>query len=247
MRGWARGARAHWRTIAAYLALTFAIFALWNNILLVPFRVLTVFVHEAGHALAAILSGGRVIAIAIHADGSGLAVTQGGSALLIVSAGYLGSMLWGVIALGAAERLERPDRLVLLLALALAAVAILWVRPITGFGFGFCLVTAGLLAWAVREGHPALHRAMLRLVGLTSCLYALADLRREVFATRPAGSDASLMAELTGLPAWFWGIAWLGLALAIAAAFLRGIITPAPPRAPRARDARHRTALTPRP
>ena len=220
--------KAQWRTIAAYLAIAFAIFALWNNILLVPLRVLTVFIHEASHALAALATGGAVESIRIAPDGSGLCITVGGNAVAIVSAGYLGSMAWGLLMIGAAERLERPGRVLLAMTVLLTVVAVVWVRPLAGFGFFFCLVFAAGLAWAVLEGPRGLHVAILRIMGLTSCLYALADMRRDIFAARHPASDASLMAELTGLPPWFWGIAWLVMAFLIAAAFVRGMIAPPP-------------------
>lgn len=233
-----RGARARmsgmlgvvsgrWRTVAAYLAIAFAIFALWNNILLVPFRILTVFFHEASHAVAALATGGTVAAIHIHPGGSGAATIMGGNAMTIVSAGYLGSFVSGLALIAAAERLERPGRVLLAMSALLVVVAVIWVRPMIGFGFVFCLVSAMGFAWAALEGPRELHALLLRVLGLTSCLYALADLRRELFTTRHPASDASLMAELTGLPAWFWGFAWLALAFLIAAAFLRGMIAPA--------------------
>ena len=231
LAGWAGHLSRNWRIVIVYLALAFAIFALWNNILLVPLRMLTVFVHEVSHAFAAIATGGSVLGIALAPDGSGMCVTRGGNAMVIASAGYLGSIVWGLLMLGAAERLERPWRVLMAMAVLLALVALVWVRPMAGFGFVFSVLFAAGLVWASLEGARALHATLLRLMGLTSCLYGFADLRREVFARSPAGSDATLMAEMTGLPAWLWGVVWLVLAFLIAAAFMRGMIATPPSKA----------------
>src|SRR5690606_1088256 len=68
------------------------VFILWNipqlSLLLFPFRLFVTFVHEAGHGLAAILTGGRFLSFTILPNGAGFATTAGGSAALILSAGY---------------------------------------------------------------------------------------------------------------------------------------------------------------
>ena len=78
-----------------------------------PFRLLMTFVHEFGHGIAAILTGGHFESFVIHSDGSGLAYSAGGWRFIIIPAGYLGvaifaavliklgrSHRWGRIALG---------------------------------------------------------------------------------------------------------------------------------------------------
>jgi hypothetical protein len=44
----------------------------WGEILLDPFKLFTTWVHECGHAVAAVLVGGRVMSITIQPDTSGL-------------------------------------------------------------------------------------------------------------------------------------------------------------------------------
>src|SRR5688500_8313792 len=80
-----------WATLAT-LILWFIPYA---GLVTFPIRLFVTFVHEAGHALAALLSFGTVNRIAVYWDGSGITETMGGTRLLISSAGYLSTTLYG--------------------------------------------------------------------------------------------------------------------------------------------------------
>src|ERR1051325_2858736 len=67
-----------------------------------PFRLFVTFIHEGGHALAALLTGNSVLSLSVETNASGLTyTTQGGifSQIFVSSAGYLGSMLFGAFLL----------------------------------------------------------------------------------------------------------------------------------------------------
>ncbi len=67
------------------------VFLLWQiaprnetvSSLLYPFRLLVTFVHEAGHGLSALLTGGRFIEFRVFPNGAGLATTAGGNRVII--------------------------------------------------------------------------------------------------------------------------------------------------------------------
>lgn len=59
-------------TVVVVIFLNFA----WGRWILYPFRLLTTWVHEMCHGLAAILTGGRIGRLQIFHDGSGLAFTR---------------------------------------------------------------------------------------------------------------------------------------------------------------------------
>ena len=52
------------------------------------------------------------------------------------------------------------------------------------------------------------------VLGLTSCLYAVLDIKSDVLDRPGLPSDAAMLTELTGLPTLFWGVLWITLALA---------------------------------
>src|SRR4029078_5281384 len=67
-----------------------------------PFRIFVTFIHEGGHALAALLTGNSVASLSVATNASGETyTTRGGifSQVFISSAGYLGSMACGALLL----------------------------------------------------------------------------------------------------------------------------------------------------
>ncbi|KAL4322963.1 hypothetical protein AHAS_Ahas14G0263000 [Arachis hypogaea] len=82
--------------IACVAAFTVVIFVLWRTFLLTPFKLITVFLHEASHAIACILTCGKVEGIQVHANEGGVTQTRGGAYWIILPAGYLGSSFWGM-------------------------------------------------------------------------------------------------------------------------------------------------------
>jgi len=62
---------------------------------IVPLKILVVFLHEASHALAALLTGGSVDEMSLSILEGGHVISRGGNLFLIISAGYVGSLLLG--------------------------------------------------------------------------------------------------------------------------------------------------------
>src|SRR6476659_3752065 len=88
----------------ATLLLTAAIISvvLWfipfAEILTYPFRIFVTFIHEGGHAIAALLTGNTVESLSVATNASGETYTTTGgtlSQMFVSSAGYLGSMAFG--------------------------------------------------------------------------------------------------------------------------------------------------------
>ena len=74
------------------LALWFIPFA---GVVTYPIRLFVTYLHEIGHALAALATFGGVNRVALDWSGSGVTFTQGGLGLLISSAGYLTTTVYG--------------------------------------------------------------------------------------------------------------------------------------------------------
>lgn len=89
--------------IATAMVVT-AMFVPYGFFLVYPFRLFGTFIHEAAHAMAAVVSGGEVVGMHVNLDTSGLTLTRGGSRFLISSAGYMGSILVGAALLVAGRR-----------------------------------------------------------------------------------------------------------------------------------------------
>lgn len=133
------------------------LYIMWNTpalgVVMAPLRLFVTYVHEAGHGLGAMLTGGRVIGFLVSPDGSGLATTAGGNRAVVISAGYLGAALFGSVLFYLANRFSRFDRAI---AIALGVFMVLFTvnfaRPdengaitaiVLGWGFGLALIGIG--------------------------------------------------------------------------------------------------------
>ena len=202
------------RAAAILAALMAAVVLLWNTAALYPLRILVVFFHEMSHALVAVLTGGSILEIQVVAQEGGLAITQGGSRFLTLSAGYLGSLLAGGLILVIAARTRLDRALSVALGGILGAVTLFWVRPIIGFGFWFGAAAAVILVLIGLKLPERVNDLLLRVIGLTSCLYAVLDIKSDILDRPQLESDAAMLSDLTHLPTLFWGVVWFGVALA---------------------------------
>jgi hypothetical protein len=189
-----------------------AALVLWRTPLVYPLKIFVVFLHELSHGIAAVVTGGSIERIEISAAEGGVCYTRGGSRFLILSAGYLGSLLWGALLLVVAAR-TRADRQVLaLLGVLTVVVTLVWVRSLFGFAYG---LLAGAALVAVAAYLPEMVAdGLLRVFGIVSCLYAVRDIADDLLFRSVPGSDADALAKLTHVPGLLWGLAWAALAVA---------------------------------
>jgi len=184
-------------------------------------------VHEAGHALVAVLVGRRLSSIRLHSDTSGLTVSRGkprGPGMVaMLAAGYLAPAVLGLVA---ALLLANGRSVGLLwLLVLLTAALILWVRN----GYGFLVLLVGgaavfLLTWygggTVQSVAAYLIAWLLLLASPRPLVELLASGRR-----RGRTSDPDQLAKLTRLPAPVWMVLLL---LANLAGLVVGVSTLAP-------------------
>lgn len=182
-------------------------FIFWDSLFLLPLRLLVVTFHELGHALVTILTGGQVLELAVGVNEGGHTLSSGGIGLLILNGGYLGSGAFGLMLLMLTQKEGRGRVLSALLGLGLLATALLWV-PFFSFGFFYVTLSGFAFLWASRRLGSDVADLGVRAIGLFSVLYALFDIRVDVFGGTGI-SDAVKLAYLTGIPAVLWGGSWL--------------------------------------
>ena len=186
---------------------------LWDTPVVYPMKIFVVFMHEVSHGLAAIATGGRIVEIQIVPQQGGHAITAGGSRFWTLTAGYLGSLAWGGLILVLAARTQLGKLLSTLIGIGMVFVSIFYLRNTFGFlfgiGFGGGLVVAGRLLpeW--------MNDWILRVIGLTSCLYAILDIKSDILDRSQVRSDARMLhEELTPyIPTFVWGLVWILIAI----------------------------------
>ena len=206
-----------------------AVFLLWNQRemewLLYPLRLFVTFVHEAGHALAALISGGQVQGFTVAANGSGYAVTAGGNIALILPAGYLGAALFGSLLFLLSNRAPRyVSGIAMALGAFLIGITVLYGRPdesglpialAIGVGFGTVILLIGAKAPRI------INQLMLSILAVVTALEAVYDLKfildGSLNGTINPQSDAARFAqEITPLlPTAVIALLWAGIAAAM--------------------------------
>lgn len=184
-------------------------------------------VHEAGHALVAVLVGRRLSGIRLHSDTSGVTLSRGrprGPGMVaMLAAGYLAPAACGV---AAALLLADGRALGLLWGVVLVLAAVLvWVR--NGYGL-LAVVLAGVAVAAVGWwAAPTYQSVLAYLIAWVLLLAAPRPLVELVAGGRRhrRGSDPDQLSRITPLP----GLVWVLLLLAANLAGLAlGLTTLAP-------------------
>jgi hypothetical protein len=207
--------KGHWQLIL----ITIAVFALWSTPLALPLKILVVFLHELSHGLAAVLTGGSIEAISLSAQQGGHAITRGGNGFIILSAGYLGSLLLGVMLLLIALRTNADRATLGLFGLITLLVTLLYIRDL--FPLVFCtIIGLAMLSTAWFLSRP-INDFALRVIGLSSVIYVPYDIFSDTIARSELRSDAYMLAEQFGGPTVLWGGLWLVLSLAVIAFCMR--------------------------
>ncbi len=197
----------------------------WLGPLAYPLRLLTTIVHELGHGLAALLTGGAFLRFVVFPDGAGLAYTAGGIPWLIIPAGYVGAALFGAALITMGRNLQASRVTLGVIGAALALLTLRYALPTllsAQFLGGLLTVVAGaglgvLLLLAAWRAEARWSLFLLNLVAFWVGLSALGDLRALfTVATRQGvtASDAHAMARITFLPPAFWAAVWAALSAA---------------------------------
>jgi len=208
-----RKTRRQLALLAALTAWVAAVWLLWWSPVIYPLKLFVVLLHEASHAAMALATGGTVQRIVVTPDQGGVCYCPGGNAFLTLSAGYLGSLAWGALILMLARaRRPGPRNVTTLIGAAVLLLTALYVRNAFGILFG-ALFGAALIA--LRSAGRTVHVVVLTALGLTSCLYALLDIKSDVLDRPYLESDAHMLAEMTGVPTVVWGVLWIGVGVGV--------------------------------
>jgi len=187
------------------------LWTLWDTAIIYPLKIFVVLLHEVSHAAAAVATGGTVERILLDAHQGGATYTRGGNAFFTLSAGYLGSLLWGALFIILAfSRWLKPRWIMSAVGASVLLLTLFLVRGVFGFGFGI-LFSVALLAGS-KYLSQGVNRGLLLGLGLTSTLYAILDIKSDILDRPHLRSDTA-----------FWGFLWIGIALLVSAWLLRWV------------------------
>lgn len=215
----------------------------YADILVYPIRLFVTFIHEGGHVLASLVTGGSVQSLTVAPDGSGMVQSLANSPLSVLitsSAGYLGAVLYGTLLLVLIRRaysarvvLATSAGFVGLMTVVFGLLAPIWhlfsadvsarsllFTMVSGLGLTLALLAIAKYAsnwWA---------NFTLAFLAVQCVLNAVADLKTLFFINSPLvgshiHSDAANMAQVTGMPAVFWVLLWIVISIVLISVGLR--------------------------
>jgi hypothetical protein len=160
-----------------------AVAILWNvqelDVVVYPLRLFVTYIHEAGHSLAALITGGHVEGFTVSPNGSGLAITAGGTRSLILPAGYLGAAFFGSMLFFLSNRIPRwVNNLAISIGLFMVIFTGMFARPdetgsltalVIGVGFGVMMI---LFGW---KAPRLINQFLLNTLAVMTALNAVLD------------------------------------------------------------------------
>lgn len=170
-------------------------------------RSVVTIVHEGGHAVAALLTGRRLMGIRLHSDTSGLTLSAGrpsGPGMVVTAAaGYVSPSLVGL----AGVALLAADQVTVMLWAGVAVLAGMLVMVRNAFG-ALTLVAVGGAVVAVSLYAPPDVQAgfgyAMTWFLLIGAVRPVTELWRQRRRPEGRGSDAAQLARLTHLPVTVW-------------------------------------------
>ena len=228
-------ARPQTMTLLAFTAISLLLWYIpFAWILYYPFEIFVTFIHEGGHALAAVLTGGSVDFLWVATDANGLTGTRTSDSTLlrmfVSSAGYLGAMVYGALLLILIRKAVAARIVLLVSGIYVFAITMIFglIKPVLTLsvwsGIPFTVVAGVLLSAALiliaKFASARVATFFMSFLAVQCVLNALFDLKAlfslsSPFASQVVHTDAANMAKITGLPAIFWAAFWIILAVSI--------------------------------
>ncbi|KAK3378476.1 peptidase M50B-like-domain-containing protein [Podospora didyma] len=209
--------------IAAYIVV---IALLWNipyiRYVLWPFKMLVIAFHEFGHALACVLTGGRVKSISLDPNEGGVTHMQGGKNAFTLPAGYLGSSLIGALLTFAGFNIVASK--IASIVVGVTFLFTLWWGRKDWLTILTVLLAVGLLIGCWFISHAEALRYVVLFIGVMSSLYSVWDICDDLILRKINSSDASVFAKRYGGSSQCWGVIWSIFSLTfMAASIVAGI------------------------
>ncbi|KAJ1897960.1 hypothetical protein LPJ66_003048 [Kickxella alabastrina] len=195
-------------------AYTLGILLLWNipylNIILLPFKLVTVSLHEFSHAAAGVCTGAKIKSVTIDPDQGGLTQMQGGKWWCVMPAGYLGSSFLGSLMVFSGFNVLASKIVSVVIGVCLLAT-LFWAKNwLTRI---ITVLFAGLIVGLWFTPHGAGLRYVVLFMGVMSSLYSLWDIVDDTVRRKSNESDATKFAQRTHCSSRCCGMLWLLVSL----------------------------------
>ncbi|KAK5996993.1 hypothetical protein PT974_02342 [Cladobotryum mycophilum] len=169
-------------------------------------QMLVIAFHEFGHAITAILTGGRVKSISLDPNEGGVTHLSGGISAITLPAGYLGSSLIGALLTFCGFNIVASK--IASIVLGVCFLLTLWWGKRNWLTVLTILLAVGLLIGCWFIAHAEALRFVVLFIGVMSSLYSVWDICDDLILRKVNSSDASVFAERYGGSSQCWGVIW---------------------------------------
>lgn len=200
----------------------------YGNLIQWPFVIITTFIHEMGHGLTAIATGGSLVKIEVFRNGSGLATIHtfpGWKHASTAAGGLLAPSIVGGLFIAAGPSRRAASIMFLCLSIFMLGCCALWVRSVFGLAV---LIPMGLLfLWLSRKHKSGIDQFLIQFMGVHMLVDTFTRTIPYIFSddANVAGdvrhSDSSVIAEQLIGGHFLWACIVAAIALLIFAFSLR--------------------------
>ena len=221
------------RMLSVALIAAVIVYLLWNveelSFFAYPFRLFVTYVHEAGHSIMALLTGGEIIKFSVSSNGAGLAITSGGARYLILPAGYLGAAFFGAALFYLLNTRPYVRTISIIMGIMLIVFTLMYAgldpngeptAMLVGLLFGAGLIGMG---WKLEQN---INLLLLNVLAIMTASNAILDIK---YLTRTRSVNDAMCSRADGIaindaaaftcdvareiPPIIWAFLWMGIAL----------------------------------
>ena len=189
----------------------------WDTPFVKPFRVFVIWIHEMGHAVATLATGGEVAELRVRWNESGHVMSRGGFRPIISSAGYVGAACVGALLIYCGRWGSVQRGVLALVGIILVSMAVMY-TPFWGMDFWFG-VGCGVILAVIAVRFNSWAQVLATWIGVMLCLYSLYDFRTDLWM-QTERTDAGILATYWGLPVLAYPIAFIWAVVSIGVMFL---------------------------
>ena len=198
----------------AFLAIIMILsFLFWDTYFVYPVKLFAVLMHEVSHGIVTLLTGGKVVSINIGFDLGGSCISEGGKTVLIASAGYLGSLLFGILVFISPNNIKIGKWVLSIIFISIFLFTLICANGALFIALD-ALLTCILVLAAFYMSIPII-AIFIRSFGLVSCVYVLFDIKEDLLESKMTLTDTIHLSTLTGIPPIVFGLGWLFLSILI--------------------------------
>ncbi|KAI8805047.1 peptidase M50B-like-domain-containing protein [Cladochytrium replicatum] len=213
------------RTIYFIIGFFVGIAIIWAipfvNYILLPFKIVTVALHEFGHAIAGVCTGAKIEGIEVEPNEGGVTRMRGGNPYCTLPAGYISSAIWGAAMIFCGFNLTATKVISCILGVAMF-LTLWWARSWLTRFITILPAIPVVLLWYFKEDYL---RYFVLFMGVMSAMYALWDIIDDLIRRKVNESDASQFARLCCGGPRLWGVIWFFISFVfIAIAVIAGLM-----------------------